>query len=45
MNKGFDEKLDLEIPNQNTNNPNAQENSSLKKKTEHFNFINFSFIA
>ena len=29
MDKGFDEKLDLEIPNQNTNNPNAQENSSI----------------
>ena len=44
MDKGFDEKLDLEIPNQNTNNPNAQENSSLKKKKPNTSILQISFL-
>ena len=45
MNKGFDEKLDLEIQNQNTNNSNAQENSSLKKKNRTLQFYKFLFYS
>ena len=44
MDKGFDEKLDLEIPNQNKNNPNTQENTSLKKKKQNTSILQISLL-
>ena len=42
MDKGFDEKLDLEIPNQNINNPNSQEN--IKKQKQNTSILQISLL-